>query len=241
MRRKWLMLLIFLAFVTGFYLPEIERTEAAKAKTEPAKTVEKQKSCTGCHEDFKTVLPQAHPPVTGNTLSACLECHAPGERGKAEPNKFAARLHLAHLKGPVKADCLVCHTWQPGKSFGLVGGADSYGAPSEEDMNLMKRMFTSAAESVHLDARHVSKDITCAGCHGKDLPKEEDTVENAKCLECHGPAEALAAKTAPKDFPDRNPHKSHLGEINCTVCHSGHGESKVYCLECHPTFNMKMK
>lgn len=241
MQRKWLMLWILLALITVVCLPVIERTEAAKAKGEPAQTAGKEKSCTVCHADFKTVLPETHPPVKGDTLSACLECHAPGERGKAEPNKFAARLHLAHLKSQVKADCLECHTWQPGKSFGLVGTTDSYGAPSEEDMNLMKRMFTSAAESANLDARHVSKDITCDGCHGKDLPWEEDTVENAKCLECHGPMDELAAKTAPKDFPDRNPHKSHLGEINCTVCHSGHAESKVYCLECHPTFDMKMK
>jgi len=241
MKRTWLTLLIFPLFIAVFSIPLIERTEAAKAKTEIGKAAEQQTSCTVCHADFSTKLPQTHPPVKGNTLSACLECHAAEDRGKAEPNKFAARLHLSHVKGKVKADCMVCHTWQPDKSFGLVGAKESYGAPSKEEMDLMKQMFTSAAESVYLDARHVSKDITCDGCHGKDLPKAGDTVENPKCLECHGPADKLIAKTAPKDFPDRNPHESHLGEIGCTVCHAGHTESKIYCLECHPKFGMRFK
>lgn len=234
MKKIWLPILVFLTLLGLVCLPFIERTEAAKKELA-------QKSCTACHADFASLLPKTHPPVKGDTLNACMECHAPGERGKAEPNKFAARLHLAHLKGQVKADCLVCHSWQPDKSFGLVGIPKSYGAPSQEDMDLMKQMFTSAAESVYLDARHVSKDVTCAGCHGKDLPKAGNTVENPQCLECHGPVDKLVAKTAPKDFPDRNPHESHLGEIGCTVCHSGHAESKVYCLGCHPKFEMKFK
>lgn len=241
MRRNWLMLLIFLSCIPVICLPLIERTEAAKATKEPAKTVDKQGSCATCHADFAAVLPKPHPPVKGEGLLACLECHVPAERVKAEPNKFAARLHLAHLKGQTPMDCLICHTWNPDTRFGLIGAQESYGAPSTDDMNLMKQMFTSAVKSAYLDARHVSKDVTCAGCHGKTLPKSGDTVENQKCLECHGPMTELVTKTAPKDFPDRNPHESHLGEIACTVCHSGHAESKVYCLECHPKFNMKIK
>jgi len=31
--------------------------------------------------------------------------------------------------------------------------------------------------------------------------------------------EEPAKKSEPKEFKDRNPHKSHLGEIACTVCH----------------------
>jgi len=241
MKKKWLPILAFLTLLVFTCLHFVERTEAAKAINEPTKGQMQQKSCTTCHADLASLLPKTHPPVKGEALSVCLGCHDPGERGKAEPNKFAARLHLAHLKGQVKADCFVCHTWKPGKSFGLVGVRESYGAPLKEDMDLMKQMFTSAAESDYLDARHVAKDVTCAGCHGKDLPKADDTVENPKCLACHGPAEELAAKTAPKVFPDRNPHQSHLGEINCTVCHSGHAASKVYCLQCHPKFEMKFK
>ena len=48
----------------------------------------------------------------------------------------------------------------------------------------------------------------------------------------------LAAKTEPAEFKDRNPHASHLGEIDCTVCHKAHGPSKIYCLGCHQKFVM---
>ncbi len=90
------------------------------------------------------------------------------------------------------------------------------------------------------ETRHTKKGVACARCHGKAAPKEGAEVENQRCLACHGPMEKLAKKSEPKDFPDRNPHKSHLGEINCTVCHSEHGASKVYCLDCHKKFQMKM-
>ncbi|MBN1547069.1 MAG: cytochrome c3 family protein [Syntrophaceae bacterium] len=238
MKNKWLILLVLPVLIAMIYIPLMAQSETAKTT---AKTEESELTCTSCHADFATLLPQTHPPVKGTTISACMECHITEDRGKAEPDAFGARLHLAHLKGSEKADCLLCHTWKPGESFGLRGSDESLGTPSEEDMDLMKQMFTSAAESTHLDARHVAKDITCAGCHGKELPGVEGSVENERCLECHGPMEKLVAQTAPKDFPDRNPHQSHLGEIACTVCHAGHAESQVYCLQCHPKFEMKIK
>jgi hypothetical protein len=240
MKKNSLPGLIFFLLL-GLIFLSLERTEAAQSIKGKAKAETRALTCSSCHTDFASLLPPTHPPIKGVTLSACLACHAQGERGKAEPDKFSARLHLAHLKGKIKADCFICHTWKPGKRFGLIGAKESYGAPSEEDMNLMKQLFGSAAESGYLDARHLSKDITCGGCHGKGLPQSGDTVENVRCLECHGPAEELAAKTAPQVFPDRNPHKSHLGEIACTVCHHSHTESKVYCLECHPKFEMHFK
>lgn len=240
MKSNWLTLLSFLLLAVVFGVPLTASTEAAQAKPTPGRGVEKQKSCAVCHDDFTTVLPLKHAPVKGKTVSVCLDCHAPEGRSLAEPNKFDARLHLAHLKPPAKADCLDCHTWKPGKSFGLTGTAKSYGVPAEADMALLKEMFASAVQSDSLDARHFAKDISCATCHGKDI-LGEGTMENSKCLGCHGPLDALIVKTAPRDFPDRNPHQSHLGEINCTVCHVGHAQSKVYCLECHPKFEMQLK
>lgn len=88
-------------------------------------------------------------------------------------------------------------------------------------------------------SQHAGK-VNCAGCHGKGTPKPDSTVENQRCLECHGPMEKLAKKSEPKDFPDRNPHKSHLDDIACTVCHHEHSTSKAYCLQCHPKFQMKI-
>jgi hypothetical protein len=93
-------------------------------------------------------------------------------------------------------------------------------------MDQTKKVFSSWASSKYLDAHHGKKNVTCAGCHEK-LPETGDSVENDRCLTCHGDMEKLAKKTEPKDFPDRNPHKAHAA-------------SKTYCLECHKNFNMKI-
>jgi len=98
-----------------------------------------------------------------------------------------------------------------------------------------------SSDGTRLDNLHAKANILCAGCHGKEVPKAGDTVENTRCLECHGPMDRLAKKTEPKDFKDRNPHASHLGDAACAVCHKGHAESRVYCLECHKEFDMKIK
>ncbi len=239
MKNKWLMILSSLLLIEIVGMCLVIPTQSAKAKKEMGKVVEKLKSCSTCHDDFTNVLSAKHPPVKGNALRVCMKCHSQEGKDMVKPNTFEARLHLAHLKSQVKVDCLDCHTWRPGKSFGLAGTTMSYKALSQKDMILIKEIFASARDSDYLDARHFAKDITCAACHGKDI-RGESAVENTQCLGCHGPLEKLIDKTAPQDFPDRNPHKSHLGEINCTVCHAGHAQSKVYCLECHPKFAMKL-
>ncbi len=131
-----------------------------------------------------------------------------------------------------------CHTWSAGKSFGLLDAPESWGAPTQQDMQVLKEIFASWAASGYLDNSHAKVSLSCANCHDTKLPQLDDTVENIKCLECHGPMEELAKKTEPAEFKDRNPHQSHLGEIACTVCHKSHGESKVYCLGCHQKFVM---
>jgi len=134
----------------------------------------------------------------------------------------------------------ICHSYVSGKSFGLIGQSISWGAPKDEDMAVMKEVFASWVNSSYTDHLHAQAMIDCAGCHGKELPLADSTVENGRCLACHGPQDQLAARSRPQDFPKRNPHDSHLGEIACTVCHHAHAESKVYCLDCHRNFVMKI-
>lgn len=213
-----------------------KQAEAAPAKKTPPPAAS---SCAKCHADWASLLPQGHPAVSGRDIAACFSCHAPDTSGKAEPNPFAARIHRSHEGAKAKVDCIVCHTWAPKKSFGLKGQKISWGAPSKDDMALMKKIFASWVESPYIDSLHARKNVTCSGCHGKALPKEDATVENSRCASCHN-LEQLIAKSAPPDSPNRNPHKSHLGDINCSVCHHAHSESKVYCLECHSHFQMKI-
>jgi len=239
MKKIWIIVICFLTllFVQNF-MSGGNLVDAAK---KPAKTTaaSKHASCKTCHSDFTSVLPQNHPSLKENDLASCISCHAPDFTGKAQKNAFSTRMHTAHLGAKANLDCTACHSWLPGKSFGLIGVKGSWGAPTKDDMKLMKEEFASWVKSNYLDNLHAKGRVDCMGCHGKEFPKADATVENNRCLGCHGPMEQLAKKTEPKDFPDRNPHKSHLGEIACTVCHKGHAESKTYCLDCHQLFKMK--
>lgn len=210
---------------------ETKKARAAKARLQ---------NCTTCHVDFTSVLPKNHKPVTGKNIASCLSCHKPIRSLNAERNIFSSRLHRAHAASNVSADCMVCHTWRPGKSFGLPNSSINLGQPSREEMALTRPIFTSWASSSFTDATHAKANVMCAGCHGKNFAEEGDSVEKERCQSCHGGYRELAAKTQPSDFPDRNPHRSHLGEVECNVCHKAHGPSSVYCLKCHPKFPMRI-
>lgn len=83
----------------------------------------------------------------------------------------------------------------------------------------------------------------CADCHGARIaPDDNESVENAACVECHGNYAKLGPKTAARlKNKDINPHASHLGpEVACTACHAGHQESTAYCVNCHTNFVMPM-
>jgi hypothetical protein len=228
MKRIGLSLVVLVGILSGLlYTADKKIVDAAS----PSKI---SRSCKICHDDLNTVLPKGHPAATGADIAACTPCHAPDYSGKAEPNGYAARLHRAHEGSKTKLNCLVCHNWISGKSFTVYKQKASLG-------KLMQKVFVSWTDSPNLDALHSKKKIDCMGCHGESLPREGDTLENSRCLLCHGPLDKLQARTTPKDIPDRNPHKSHLGDVNCTVCHHAHSASKVYCLECHKTFNMKIQ
>ncbi len=229
MKKTILIIVLSISVGLAFLLGQVISGEAAKP-TKP--------TCATCHPNFSQILPPGHPQVAGKGIDACTPCHKPDLTGKASANPYSARLHRAHQG---KTECLLCHTWVPGKRFGLVGQNFSWGNPAKEEMALLEKLMGSWAASAYMDAKHGMKHVTCVGCHGPSLPKEGAEVQNDRCLACHGPLEKLQAKTAPADFPDRNPHKSHLGDVGCTVCHKGHEESAVYCLQCHPKFQMKLK
>jgi hypothetical protein len=83
---------------------------------------------------------------------------------------------------------------------------------------------------------HHLQGVNCVGCHGKTRKPEE--VPMAKCVSCHGSADALAQKTA--SVKPENPHTSpHYGTtLDCNLCHRQHAKSEDYCAQCH-NFNFK--
>ena len=99
-------------------------------------------------------------------------------------------------------------------------------------------MAQTASAAPFLADRHAAMKVPCTACHD-GAPKAGDVVADAKCLACHGPRSKLEALYA--DKKEYNPHKNHLGEIECTICHKGHSKSQAYCEQCHQDFQMPMK
>lgn len=106
-------------------------------------------------------------------------------------------------------------------------------------MASLSAMPASAApqEGKFLADQHAAMGLNCASCHPTMQVSDGEAEINAKCNSCHGGLEALAAKTEKEGQP--NPHKSHLGDIQCTACHSGHQQSVSYCTNCHDFPSMK--
>jgi cytochrome c nitrite reductase small subunit len=99
---------------------------------------------------------------------------------------------------------------------------------------------------------HAVQDVTCLECHVPttqqqvdelvvyvqgdfEVPLEERQFGNEFCFDCHLPNEHTSYEeviqlTAGLEL---NPHDSHLGELECEVCHKMHGASEDYCANCH--------
>ncbi len=194
MKRFWLSLIFAVFLSTGLFLSGNSKVDAAKSSKSAAKTV----SCSSCHADFSSVLPKGHAEVKGSNLAACIECHKPDFTGKAQRNAFSTRIHLAHLGTKANQDCNACHAWVPGKSFGLIGIKGSWGTPTKDDMVLIKQEFTSWTKSGFTDNLHAIKAMDCSVCHAKELPKPDATVENNRCLQCHGPLKSWLKQARPR-------------------------------------------
>ena len=89
--------------------------------------------------------------------------------------------------------------------------------------------------------KHRDKNIACESCHAKGSPYARP--DDSTCIGCHGSYADLAKKTERLDNIKagiENPHKSHMGEARCTLCHKNHAPSVLNCNECHsPKFDLK--
>lgn len=97
--------------------------------------------------------------------------------------------------------------------------------------------YSQGAKAAFLAGSHGARGLGCTSCHTAGTVSDGESEINAGCTNCHGGLEALSSKTAKVGQP--NPHKSHLGTIQCTACHSGHAPSVSYCTNCHDFPGMK--
>ena len=107
----------------------------------------------------------------------------------------------------------------------------------------------SYSTSHYLDHVHAEANVSCKDCHhvtpllaateaftyitgNAQDPMRETTLPKEACLQCHRSYESLAERTSGLE---PNPHDSHLGELDCSICHKAHRASEVYCTQCHIT------
>lgn len=102
----------------------------------------------------------------------------------------------------------------------------------------IKIIFENINKGKFIAASHAGNDISCSSCHDDDMFEIGTEIDNETCFSCHESYEALAEQTKNIVVPEQNPHKSHLGEMDCTVCHHVHSRSRSYCLQCHSNFDM---
>lgn len=98
---------------------------------------------------------------------------------------------------------------------------------------------TTAPAIAFLSDRHLRRGATCVDCHGPSRPEKGTLVEMATCMKCHGEYERVAQRT--KGLGKRNPHDSHIGQLDCTVCHQGHLPAALYCTKCHADLGLKVR
>jgi hypothetical protein len=82
--------------------------------------------------------------------------------------------------------------------------------------------------------KHAARGLTCEVCHGSAKPSGPPPM--SVCVGCHGSYAQLAEQTG-NLVP--NPHKSHMGELECGLCHKEHRPSILFCNTCH-VFEMKV-
>ncbi len=92
-------------------------------------------------------------------------------------------------------------------------------------------LLSSAVSAAHAADIHKEKGIACTVCHGPDEKNPQEPTL-ATCTGCHD-VKALVEKT--KNVKPANPHMSphYKDGLECTNCHSVHGESENFCDQCH--------
>lgn len=91
-------------------------------------------------------------------------------------------------------------------------------------------------EEQHRANKHLTYSTQCEDCHIGESDPHAAPVTDEGCRNCHDYDAVVNATADLVDEKNRmpNPHDSHIGDVDCMLCHSNHTESTYYCLTCHP-------
>lgn len=184
--------------------------------------------CAGCHKRLSRILPASHKKHKEDNLSLCFSWHKRNGKGIS----LGQKIHVTHLekKPDVMKNCLSCHIAnREGKvlfrSYPSIKG-------NKDAMQSMLPFFNSWMSSSYLDHNHRKKAIYCLGCHTNYLDEIEAVETQEQCIRCHGGYDELIKLNAKAPY-ENNPHKSHLVDLRCSVCHHGHKGFTDFCAKCH--------
>jgi len=134
-------------------------------------------------------------------------------------------------------------------SMGLIWLKDSSKTPTYcNTCHIIQPYHQSWESSEYMAAVHANLGIPCQSCHARPVrqsvkefvsyyvthdyqdPLRESRIPKEECFRCHEDYPHLAELT---ENPEMNPHDSHLGEVECRLCHKAHKPSELYCAQCH--------
>jgi len=133
----------------------------------------------------------------------------------AEPKK---------VEGVAPGDCGVCHD---SEKVLPVGHVDTKGMAGGACKGCHKG-GANLRGKMPLSHSHQLSGVACADCHGITRPAKPS--EQKKCLSCHADYKRVAIQTD-KTLP--HPHDSHMGDLDCGLCHHQHSRSEDFCSRCH--------
>jgi hypothetical protein len=134
----------------------------------------------------------------------------------AEPKK---------MEGVMPGECGVCHGSEKVLPAGHV---DTKGMTGAACKGCHKGAKDSLRGKIPLSHSHQLNGMTCADCHGLTRPAK--SPEQKKCLSCHADDRKITIQTD-KTLPP--PHDSHMGDLDCGLCHHQHSKSANFCSQCH--------
>jgi hypothetical protein len=185
--------------------------------------------CSTCHENGAEILPSSHKNYDIKNTTLCFGCH----RLNGKARTLGDKIHLVHMRknSGLISNCALCHTVSEQGEAGLPGLAAK---ASAQRMAKLKKFFLSSTISPYLDHSHNQNGVSCEQCHGKqeliEGRKEPDT--HSHCVRCHGDYAEMIKKTAKSRY-EKNPHKSHLPDLQCSACHHAHKAFEDICASCH--------
>ncbi len=103
--------------------------------------------------------------------------------------------------------------------------------------------FLAWAENEKITGLHLENELTCSSCHLTDTPVKR--AGQQACIDCHGDMQddhnVVVLKNVSGYETKSTIHTSHAGQIRCTLCHSMHKPSVLYCNEgCHHTWQINV-